>query len=96
MGAEVVGISTDSTWSHAAYRARLKLSFPLASDYNRELIEDFVGFYDDLGGFKKVNKRGVVILDRDRKLRWRWVTEDPSQVPDTETVREVVQEITYD
>jgi peroxiredoxin len=96
MGSEIIGISTDSTWSHAAYRASLKLRFPLVSDYNREVIGDLVGFYEDLGGLKGVNKRGAVVVDPALRLRWRWVTEDPGEVPDTEAVREAVQEVTYE
>ena len=95
MGAEVIGISTDSTWSHSAYRASLKLRFPLVSDYNRELIGDCVGFYDSLGGLKGVNKRGIVVVDPELRLRWRWITEDPAVVPDTEDAREAVQEFAY-
>ncbi|MBW3588493.1 MAG: redoxin domain-containing protein [Actinobacteria bacterium] len=93
MGAKVAGVSTDSSWSHAAYRQRLKLRFPLLSDYNREIVGDYVGFYEDVAGYKGVNRRGIVIVDGERRLRWRWVTDNPGEMPDTEMVREAVQEL---
>lgn len=96
MGAEVLGVSTDSHFSHAAYAERLGIGFPLLSDYNREMVGDYVGFYDDLAGYRGVNRRAVVVLDRSGRVAWTWSTDDPGQIPDTEEVREAVQEIAYD
>lgn len=92
MGAEVVGISTNSHHSQRAYSTRLGLSFPLLSDYNREVSASYVGFYEDVGGYRKVNRRGVVIVDPDRVVRWIWITEDPAEAPDPEDVRFAIQE----
>lgn len=96
MGAEVLGVSVDSTWCHAAFAKRLGLEFPLLSDFNREVIGDYVGFYEDIDGMRGVSRRGVVVVDPSGTVRWTWATDDPGEVPDTEAVREAVQEIFHE
>lgn len=93
MGAEIVGISVDSRYSHRAYAERLGLDFPLVSDFNREIVGTYVGFYDDVGGMKGVSRRSIVVVDPSGSVRWVWSTDDPGEVPDTEAVREAVQDI---
>lgn len=95
MGAEVVGISVDSHWSHAAFAARKSLSFPLLSDFNREVVGGLAGYYDEVRGYLRVNKRRILVLDRDLVVRWEWTAGEPSQIPDTDIVREAVQEVAY-
>lgn len=96
MGAEVLGVSVDSTWCHAAFAKRLNLEFPLLSDFNREVIGDYVGFYESIDGMRDVSRRGIVVVDASGTVRWTWATDDPGEVPDTEAVREAVQEIFHE
>lgn len=92
MGAEIVGISTDSHHSHLAYSKQLELSFPLVSDYNREVVGRSVGYYSNVGGYEGVNRRGIVIVDRSLTVKWVWVTDDPGEAPEPEDVRFAIQE----
>lgn len=96
MGAEIAGISVDSHFCHAAFAARLKLRYPLFSDFNREVVEQFAGYFPDVAGYREVNGRRVLVLDSHAVVRWVWTAGTPGEVPDTETVREAVQEVVYD
>jgi peroxiredoxin len=93
MGAEIVGVSVDSHYCHAAFSARLRLEFPLVSDFNREITGLYAGFYDSYEGMHRVSRRVIVVVDPSGTVRWTWSAKDPADVPDTEQVREVVQDI---
>jgi len=94
MGAEVVGISVDSHFTHAAYAQRLKLRFPLLSDLNRRVGPDLVGSYSSVSeGYAGLAKRSVLVVSPDKIVSWMWVSDDPGGTPDTEEVREAVQEV---
>lgn len=96
MGAEIVGVSVDSHYCHAAFSARLKLEFPLVSDFNREVIGRYAGFYESYEGMREVSRRAIVVVDPTGAVRWTWSARMPDEVPETEHVREVVQDIFQD
>jgi len=95
MGAEIVGISVDSHHSHAAFATSLGLRFPLVSDFNRQIVEEYAGYFDDVGGYRLVNRRCLLVLDPQRVVRWTWAAAWPAEAPDTECLREAVQDVVY-
>lgn len=85
---QVVGISVDSVFTLKAFAQTYNLEFPLLSDFNRRvtklygvLQDPWVGF--DYGG---VAKRSVFLVDREGSLRYKWVTDVPSNEPPYEEV----------
>jgi peroxiredoxin len=87
---QVVGISVDSVFSLKAFAQTYNLQFPLLSDFNRRvtklygvLQEPWVGF--DYGG---VAKRSIFMVDKKGSLRYKWVTDTPSNEPPYEEVSE--------
>jgi len=96
MGAEVVGISVDSHFSNVAFAQHQKLRFPLLSDFNREVVEAFAGYFPEVAGYFKVNQRRILVLDPASIVRWAWTATSPAEIPDTEMVREAVQEVAYE
>jgi glutaredoxin-dependent peroxiredoxin len=79
----VVGISVDSPFTLKVFAQTYNLEYPLLSDFNKKAIRTFHVLQDPWGsfGFKGVAKRSVFVLDRKGILRYRWVTDDPSQEP---------------
>jgi len=80
---QVVGISVDSVFTLKAFAQTYNLQFPLLSDFNRRvtrlygvLQDPWVGF--DYGG---VAKRSIFLVDRRGALRYKWVTDAPSEEP---------------
>jgi glutaredoxin-dependent peroxiredoxin len=90
MGAQVYGISVDSTWAHDAWREKLGLpeDLVLLSDFNR----DFGRAYDLLTttatGMKDVTRRAVLVIGQDGKLVYRWDVPDPPRLPNADEVLE--------
>ena len=90
VGAQLVGISVDSAYSLKAFAQTYNLQFPLLSDFNKKITKLYGVLQDPwVGlGYKGVAKRAVMIVDQQKKLRYRWVTDDPSEEPPyTEVVK---------
>jgi mycoredoxin-dependent peroxiredoxin len=68
LGAQVLGISVDSVWTHAAFAKSLGLSYPLLADFHpKGAVAKSYGMYlDDKG----MTKRGTVVIDRNGKVAW--------------------------
>jgi len=95
LGANVFAISIDSIFSHQAWAEKLGITFPLLSDFNREVIRAYGVIHEEILGLKGIAKRSVFILDREGTVRYRWVSEDPSQLPNMEEVKEQIKKATH-
>ena len=84
--AQVFGISVDTFFTLKAFQADQKLTFPLLSDFNKQVIRDFGVFNEDMIGLKGIAKRAVFVLDRDGIVRYREVLDDARNEPDYEKV----------
>lgn len=96
LDARVVGISVDSPFAQKAFAEKLNLKFPLLSDYNRQAVKAF-GVEDPSfvkGLLPGVAKRAVFVLDPSGTVTYRWVSDNPSNEPDYEQVREAVRQTT--
>ncbi|HLE64973.1 MAG TPA: redoxin domain-containing protein [Candidatus Bathyarchaeia archaeon] len=89
---QVVGISVNDPWSNKAFAENHKLTFPLLSDYNRDVVRQYNVFHNDFGGLKGYTaaKRSVFILDRNGVVTYKWVTEDPGKEPPYEELKRAV------
>jgi peroxiredoxin len=82
-GAQLVGISVDSSYSLKAFAQTYNLPFLLLSDFNKKIAKLYGVLQDSwVGlGYKGVAKRAVMVVDQQKKLRYRWVTDVPSEEP---------------
>jgi len=94
-GVQVVGISVDSSYSLMAFTQTYNLQFPLLSDFNKKTTKLYGVLQDpwvDLG-YKGVAKRAVFVVDRRGMLRYRWVTDAPSEEPPYAEVMKAAQKL---
>jgi len=94
-GAQLVGISVDSSFSLKAFAQTYNLQFPLLSDFNKKVTKLYGVLQDPwVGmGYKGVAKRAVMAVDRRMMLRYRWVTDVPSDEPPYAEVMKAVQKL---
>ena len=95
-GAQIVGISADSCFSLRAFAHTYNLQFPLLSDFNRK-VSKLYGVLQDSWvslGYKGVPKRSIFIVDERQILRYRWVSEVPSNEPPYQEVRRAIEKQT--
>ena len=84
--AQVFGISVDTFFTLKAFQDQQQLTFPLLSDFNKQVIRDYAVFNEDMIGLKGIAKRGVFVLDKDGVVRHREVLDDARNEPNYDAV----------
>ena len=94
-GVQFVGVSVDSSYSLKAFAHTYNLQFPLLSDFNKKVAKLYGVLQDPwVGlGYKGVAKRAVMVVDRRGMLRYRWVTDVPSDEPPYAEVVKAAQKL---
>ena len=90
VGATVVGVSTDTFFALKAWADQQTFTFPLLSDYNKEVIGKYGVVNPDMIGLKNIAKRAVFVIDRHGIVRHREVLDDARNEPDYAKVRQAV------
>jgi peroxiredoxin len=71
-GAEVVGISVDGVWCHAAFARDRNLHFPLLADFEpKGEVAKTYGVYRQQDG---TTERALYVIDGDGIVRWSYVS----------------------
>jgi peroxiredoxin len=84
-GAQVLGISVDSKWSHLAFAKQMALKYPLLADFHpRGEVASRYGLYLPDKGF---TARATVIVDKKGKVAWV-KEQDLSQARDDKAILE--------
>jgi peroxiredoxin len=93
--AKLVGVSVDSTFTLKAFAQTYNLPFPLLSDFNKKVTRLYGVLQDPWVslGYRGVAKRSVFLLDKRGFLRYRWVTDTPSNEPPYEGVTKAAQKL---
>ena len=79
--AKVFGISVDTFFTQKAFQKDQGLTFPLLSDFNKEVIRAYDVVIPDLIGMKGLAKRAVFVIDKDGIIRHKEVLEDARNEP---------------
>jgi peroxiredoxin len=89
--AEVVAVSTDSTFAHRAWAEQQHLAFELLSDFwpHGGVARRYGVFLERSG----TSNRALFVIDRYGVIRERWVAEDPSVAPGIGIVLAALEEI---
>ena len=71
-GAELLGISVDGTWCHAAFARERHLHFPLLSDFEpKGVVSRAYGAYRDEDG---ISERALFVLDKEGVIQWSYMS----------------------
>jgi alkyl hydroperoxide reductase subunit AhpC len=88
-GAQVVGISCDSIYSHEAWAKALGgVGFPLLSDMHREVVRAYGVYWPELN----VGRRATVVVDRQGTVRLV-ARYGPGELPDPAGILAAVREL---
>ena len=91
-----MAISVESDRAHKAFAESLDLTFPLLSDFNRQVVKQFgIDYTEDApySGFWGMSRRSVFVLDNNGVVRYVWVTDDPLVEPDYDAVVQAVEQL---
>ena len=84
--AQVYGISVDTFFALKAFSDQQKFTFPLLSDFNKQVIRDYGVYNEDMIGLKGIAKRAVFVIDKEGTIRHREVLEDARNEPNYDKV----------
>jgi peroxiredoxin len=72
LGAQLLGVSVDGMWCHAAFARDRKLRFPLLADFEpKGAVARRYGVYRDGDG---TSERALFVIDADGVVRWSYVS----------------------
>ena len=72
----------------------LEIPFPLLSDFNRQVVEEFGIEYtpeQPFSGFWGMSRRSAFVVDKGGTIRYAWITDDPLVPPDVGEVLKAVE-----
>lgn len=87
-GVDVLGIGTDGVYSHRAFATEQDLEYPLLSDSDGSVSEQYGVLHDEIDGHRRVAKRAAFVVDTEQTIRYAWSSDDPQARPDIEAVAE--------
>jgi peroxiredoxin len=72
LGAQLLGVSVDGVWCHAAFAGDRKLHFPLLADFEpKGGVARQYGVYREVDGF---TERALFVIDAGGTVRWSFVS----------------------
>jgi glutaredoxin-dependent peroxiredoxin len=95
LNAQVVAVSVDSLYALKVFAETYNLRFPLLSDFNKKVIKAYGVLQDPWVGFgyKGVAKRAVFVIDGRGVLRYKWITDVPSNEPPYDEIVSILSKL---
>lgn len=90
LDARVYAVSVDSPFVVERFREAEGLPFPVLSDFNREVIDEWGVLEEEMMGLRGVARRSAFVVGADGRVTYRWVSDDPGVEPDYEEIRAAV------
>ncbi len=81
LGATVYGISIDSPFVNQQWAKDMDVPFTILSDFNKTAAAAYGVVHEDIAGLHGVAKRSVFVVDRDGRISYAWVSDDPGVLP---------------
>jgi len=92
--AVVLGISVDSIFTQIRFREDQNLNFQLLSDFNKEASAAYGALYDSwIFDMKGVSKRSAFIVDKEGKIAYAEVLENPGDLPNFDAINQTLSEL---
>jgi peroxiredoxin len=87
--AQVLGASVDGPFANKIFTENRHLNFPVLSDYKREVINKYGIVMENLGPLEgyKAAKRSIFIIDRNGKIQYKWISDNPLIEPNYQEVK---------
>lgn len=95
LDADVIGVSVDAPFSNKAWADQNKVTFPILSDYDREMVKAFDCYHENFAGMVGYTaaKRAVFIIDKEGVIRYKWVSDNPGVEPNYAEVKEELKKL---
>lgn len=89
--AQLLGISVDSSFTHAAFREKLGLSFPLLADFHpKGAVAESYGAYMPERGH---SNRSLVLIDGNGVVAWSHAMPSPLEIPGANMIFDALEDV---
>jgi glutaredoxin-dependent peroxiredoxin len=94
-GTQVIGVSVDGPFANKVFTENRHLNFPVLSDYKRETISKYGIVMKNLASLSDYNaaKRSIFIIDKDGRIRYRWISDNPLIEPNYQEIKDVLKKL---
>lgn len=86
LGVQILGISTNSMFTHAGWKTRIMIPFPLLADFDASVTELYGVLEGDIGYLEGRSKRAIFVINKEGILVYKWVTDNPALEPDYDII----------
>ncbi|MFT4947513.1 MAG: peroxiredoxin [Natronomonas sp.] len=83
----ILGISTDSAYSHRAFSDQHRIDFPLLSDSDGTVAREYDVRVDEIHDHRAVARSALFVVDPDRHVQYAWQSESADDMPDLTDVK---------
>jgi peroxiredoxin len=92
LNAEILAISVDSPFTLEKFKEEQKLNFPLLSDFNKEVSQNYGAFYEDFVlGLRGVSKRAAFVIDKEGKVRYAEILDNAGELPNFAAIKTTLE-----
>lgn len=82
----VLGISTDSAYSHRQFAEEYRIEFPLLSDSDGRVAEAYGVLDEEIDEHRKRARSAMFVVDPDQRIQYAWQSEGDGDEPDLSEV----------
>lgn len=96
LNAQIIGVSIDSPFALKMFKQLNNYTFPLLSDYDKQVISAYgtVGvFVPDKFNYQGVSKRSAFVLDKEGKIQYSEILDNPGNEPNYNAIKEVLEKL---
>ena len=93
LDAEVIGISVDTPFAQEAWAQKEKITLPLASDLNKEVIKKYDVVFPMLAGIGDTAARAAFVIDKQGVVRYSEQTPTPKDLPNFDKVKDALSKL---
>lgn len=97
LDAQVLAISVDSPFALKMFAEKNNYSFPLLSDFNKEVSAKYNVLYETFApgkfDFKGVSKRSAFVIDKNGIIKYAEVLENAGDEPNYTAIKETLEKI---
>jgi peroxiredoxin len=87
LNATVIGVSIDTPFSQEAWAKQEKITFPLVSDLNKNVIKDYDVVFPNLAGIGDTAARAAFVIDKQGIVQYSEQTPTPKDLPNFSAIQ---------
>jgi peroxiredoxin len=91
--AEVIAVSVDSPFAQEAWAQKEKITIPLASDLNKEVVRAYGVEFKGLAGIGDTAARAAFVIDKNGVVQYAEQTATPKDLPNLDAVKETLRRL---